>query len=110
MGLLIQLTGQNAKRQRYRTWRGASSSRVIKEAGNQTLGTNIDKGQATVVVWVVLRPILNICNRETGYEVGGRHRNTWWQQTSDPKQLSAALEDIWWWQGKGIENPSGVER
>ena len=110
MGLLRQVTGQKAKRQRYKTWRGASSSRVLKDAGNQTLGTYIDKRQATVVYWVVLRLILNICNRETGYEGGGRRRDTWWRQTPDRKQLSAALEDILWCQGNGIDNPSGVER
>ena len=82
MGLLRQVTGQKAKRQRYKTWRGASSSRVLKDAGNQTLGTYIDKWQATVVDWVVLRLILNICNKETGYEEGGRLCEPWWRQAA----------------------------
>ena len=43
MGFLIQLKGQKSKRQRARTWRSAAAEKVLKEAGNQTLGKYIDK-------------------------------------------------------------------
>ena len=39
-------------------------------------------------------PILDICNRETGYERGGRLREPWKQKTAAWKQMSATLEDI----------------
>ena len=62
--------------------------------GTETLGTYTDKQQETVVYWVALRPIIDICNRETGYEGGGRRRELWWRQTAAQNQLSATLEDI----------------
>ena len=52
-------------------------AKVIKEAGTQTLGAYIDKPQATVAEWVALRPILEICDKETGYKVKGRRREPW---------------------------------
>ena len=66
-----------------------------------------------------LRPILDICDRETGYEEGGRRREPWWRQTADRKQLSATLEDIlasaraWCWEsvrhGEGGEGREVTE-
>ena len=91
---LIKLTGQKATRQGGGTWRSVAAARVIKEAGIQTLGTYIDKRQATVAEWVALRSILEICDREKVYKVGGRRRGPWWRQTADQEQLSATLEDI----------------
>ena len=44
--------------------------------------------------WVELRPILEVCDRETGYEGGGRRREPWWRETAARKQLSATLKDI----------------
>ena len=105
VGFLRQVAVNTAKRQRGGTWISTKAASVLKETRTQTLGAYIDKRQATVVGWVVLRLILNICNRETGYEGGGRRRDTWWRLTPDRKQLSAALEDILWCQGNGIENP-----
>ena len=71
MCFLRQVTVEKAKRKRDGNWRSAAAARVIKEAVIQTLGTYIYKWQATVVDWVVLRPILDICNREMDYEGGG---------------------------------------
>ena len=42
----------------------------------------------------MLRPMLGICNRKTGYRGGRRRNETWWRQTADTKQLSERLEDI----------------
>ena len=53
------------------TWRSAAADRILREAGTQTLGTYIDKRQATVTEWVALRPTIDIYNRETGYRGGG---------------------------------------
>ena len=44
--------------------------------------------------WVALRLILEVCDRETGYEGGGRRRETWWQERADRKQLIETLEEI----------------
>ena len=63
--------GQTAKRQRDGTWRSAAAVIVLKEGGTQTLGTYIDKRHATVVEWVVLSKIPDVCNRDLGSE-GGR--------------------------------------
>ena len=71
-----------------------AASRVIKEAGTHTLGTNNDKLQVTVAEWVVLKNILDIYGRKIFYEVEGRHREPWWQQTAAQKQLSETLEEI----------------
>ena len=60
----------------------------------QTLGAYIDKRQATVAEWVLLRPILEVFYEETGYKGGKRHREPWGWQTAARKQLSAILENI----------------
>ena len=47
---------------------------VIEKAGTQILGTYIDRRQATVAEWVASLPILEVCERETGYKGGGARR------------------------------------
>ena len=44
--------------------------------------------------WVTLRPILEVYDRATGYEGGGRRREPWWRQTTAWMNLSATLEYI----------------
>ena len=68
--------------------------RLFKEAGNQYLGVYIDKRQATVMGWVVLRPILEVFDKETGNEGGGRRRDPRGRKTESRKQLCATLKDI----------------
>ena len=60
VGFLRQVTGQKAKWQREGTWRSVAAADVIKESGTHTLLLYIDKRQATVAKWVVLRLILEI--------------------------------------------------
>ena len=48
-----------------------SAENILKKSVNHYLGTYIDRRQATVAEWVVLRPILEVCYKETGYEGGG---------------------------------------
>ena len=83
MGSLRQVTGHKSKKKKDGTWISVSAARVIKEAINQTLGAYIDKRQVTVAEWVALRPVLEICDRETGYKVEGGGSEPWWQQTAD---------------------------
>ena len=56
---------------------------IIKErAGTLSLVAYIDRQQETVAEWVVLRPILEFCNKEKGYEGSGRRLKPQWQQTA----------------------------
>ena len=71
-----------------------SAEKVLEKAGTQSLGNYIDRRQATVAEWVALRPILEIYNRDTGYEGGGRLWEPWWIQTTAIKQLSYTLKEI----------------
>ena len=77
LGFFRQVTGKKDKCQRGKTWRSAAAAKVLKESGTQTLGEYIDKRQATVTEWVLLRPILDTCDMETGYERGGRRHEPW---------------------------------
>ena len=81
-------------RQRDGIWISEAAEKVLKEAGTQTLGSYIEKRQATVAEWVVLRPIPDICDRETGYEGWRRRYEPWWRHTADRKQLGATLKEI----------------
>ena len=94
VGFLRQLTGNKATQHGGRTWRSAAEARVLKESCTHTLGTYIDKIQATVAEWVELIPILKVCNMDTVYEGGGRYWETWWNQMVAWKHLSAMLEEI----------------
>ena len=53
------------------TWRQVEAEKALEKAGTQSLGTYIDRRQATVAEWVALRTILEVCDIETGYEGGG---------------------------------------
>ena len=48
VSFLRHMTGQKVKRQKYGTWRGEAEAKVLKEAVTHTLGTYIEKLQATV--------------------------------------------------------------
>ena len=94
VGFLRNITGQRAVRQKEGTWRQVAEDRVLEKAGTQSLGAYIDRRQATVAEWVILYPMLEVCNRQTGYKGGGRLRDPWWRQTAAIKQLSATLKCI----------------
>ena len=47
-----------------------AAEKFLEKVGTQSLGTYIEGRQATVTEWVALRPILEVCVRETGYEWG----------------------------------------
>ena len=55
--------------------------------------TYIWRQQANVAQWVALHPLFEVCERETGYEGGGRRREAWWRQEASEKQLWATLAD-----------------
>ena len=91
---LRHMIGKKKKWQRDWTWISEAAARVLNKAVTHTLGDYIDKRQETVVEWVALRTILDICNRETGYEGGVRRREPWWWHTVAQKKLSMTLKYI----------------
>ena len=42
---------------------------------------------------MALRPLSEVCVRETEYAGGGRRRKEWWHQEATKKKLRATLED-----------------
>ena len=44
--------------------------------------------------WVELRLILEVYDREKGYEGGGRLQDPWWRQMAAINKLSATLKEI----------------
>ena len=56
------------------SWQKVALDKVLREGGTQPLQTYIGRRQATVAEWVALRPIFEVCAKETGYEGGGRLR------------------------------------
>ena len=67
---------------------------VLQGEGTQLLQTYVDIRQATVMEWVPLRPILDVCTRETGYEGGGRLRVPWWRKEAVENHLRVTVEAI----------------
>ena len=54
----------------------------------------VDRRQATVAEWVDLRPIFDVCVRETGYEGWGRLQVPWWRKKPADNQLRVMVEAI----------------
>ena len=79
MGFLRQIMGQRAVRRKERNWRKAAAEKVLEKAGTHSLGAYNDRRQTTVTEWVELRPILEVCDRETSYKGGGRCREPGWR-------------------------------
>ena len=63
-------------------------------AGTKSLREYIDKGQATVAEWVALRPIFEVCAKESGYAGGGKSWEPWWKQEAAEQQLGDTLNKI----------------
>ena len=82
MGLLRKVMSTKAKMLKDGSWQKVESYRVIQGAGIQPIQTYIDRRQGTVVEWVALRPILEVCTNETDCEGGGRLREPWWCQAA----------------------------
>ena len=58
---------------------------IQEAAGTQSARIYIERRQATVVQWVVIHPLFEVCARETGYEGGERRRKVWWRQEATKK-------------------------
>ena len=73
---LRQITRKQAWRNAYRIWITTKAEVVWEAAGTQVEMTYIRRRQGTLTQWVVLHMIFKICARDTGYEGGGRIRDT----------------------------------
>ena len=94
MGFLRHITGQRVVRREDGTLMQVSADKVLEKTGTQSLRAYIDMSQTAVAKWVVLRPILEVCDRETSYKGGGRRRYPKWRQKASRKQLSCTLKEI----------------
>ena len=72
VGLLIKVTKLKGKSSKGGLWWKVAADKVLQGAGKQLLHTYLDRRQAKVAEWVALRPIFEVCARETGYEEGGK--------------------------------------
>ena len=77
MGFLRKVTGIKARNLGVETWRKEGADRVLQSADTKLLGKYTKMGQATISEWLELRPICEVCAKETGYEDGGRLRKQW---------------------------------
>ena len=65
---------------------------VAREAaGTHLARIHIEQRQETAAQWVALRPLFEVCARDTGYEGGGLRKEAWWLQEATEKQLRATL-------------------
>ena len=75
VGFLSQITGEWAIQKAKGSWETPATKEVLRAVGMQSAVTYIDRRQAKVAQGVALRPILEVCARETGYEGGDRKRH-----------------------------------
>ena len=71
VGFLRKVAGKKARRIGDETWQKEGADSVLQAAGTKPLMEYTKKRQAVVVEWVALRPIFEVCVKETGYMGGG---------------------------------------
>ena len=74
-------------------WETPGAEGIQEVAGTHPDMIYIERRQATVAQWVALRPLFEVCAKDTGYEGGVRRRKVWWHQEATKKKLRATLED-----------------
>ena len=67
VGFLRHVTKFKAKRLRYGSWQKVAANKVLQGSRTQPLQIYLGRRHATAVEWVALRPIFDVCARETGY-------------------------------------------
>ena len=71
---LRMIIGNRVKQLEDGTWETTGVEGILEAAGTQSARIYIEQRQATVAQWVALRPLFDVCARETGYEGGGPSR------------------------------------
>ena len=65
---------------------------VLEGAGTHLFRKYVDMRQATVMEWVELQPIFDVCARETGYEGGGKLQVQWCSQAAAENQQKFTVD------------------
>ena len=81
------ITGEREKKLGYGTWEYPGEESIREVSGTQLARIYIERRQATVAQWVALRPLFEVCARETENEGGGRRRKAWWRQEATKKNF-----------------------
>ena len=95
VGFLCHIMGKRVIRKDGGSWDTLASKELIWVVGIQSASTYIGLWRAKVAQWVVLRPLLEFCARETGYKGGGRKRRPWWNQGATLEVISTTLEEAY---------------
>ena len=72
VGFLRQVVGKKAQRLGGGIFWKDGSNRVLQAKGTKPLRYNTNNSQATVAEWGGIRPIFEVCAKDTEYEGGGR--------------------------------------
>ena len=67
---------------------------VLQEAGTKPMREYIDKRQASVLEWVALWPIFEVCEKDTEYTRVAKLREPWWRQEAVEQQQGEMLKNI----------------
>ena len=81
------VTGKRAKQLGYGIWESPGTEGIKEAEVTQSDSIYIQQRQATVAHWVALRPLFEVCVRETRHEGGGWRRKVWWRQEATEKQF-----------------------
>ena len=92
ISFLRQVTGMKGRRLGDETWRHEEAEKVLQAAGTKHIWGYINRRQATVAEWVVLRPIFEVFEKEIRYEGGGRLRNHWYHQTASEQKMKTTIK------------------
>ena len=74
-----QIIGKKIYWKVYGTWVTPKAEVMWEVTGTQSTMTYMGIIQGTVAQYVALRPIFEVCARETGDDVGGHRRGSWWR-------------------------------
>ena len=77
---LRMITGKRSNNLGDRIWETPGEEGIQEATGNQSDRICIEQKKANVAQWVALRPLFEVCARDTGYDGGGRRRKVWWRQ------------------------------
>ena len=84
---IMHITRKQAQCHFDRTWETPAEEEVLRAAEVQSEAKCIGCGQATVVQWVALHPLLDVYMRETGYEGGGWDISSCWRKGKSKEML-----------------------
>ena len=72
MGFLRKVEGMTDQNMGINTWQKEGADRVLQATGTKPLWEYIERRQATVAEWIALRPIFEVCAKDTGFEGRGK--------------------------------------